>query len=86
MQTKIFWICGIVFFAVQIQILFSLLRQRRRANAENTEAIHAEIIWTLVPAALVTAIALMIWQQGSFERPGPVPASTIEQTRSLEGS
>ena len=86
MQTKIFWICGIVFFAVQIQILFSLLRQRRQANAENTEAIHAEIVWTLVPAALVTAIALMIWQQGPFERPGAVPAATIEHTRSIEGS
>jgi heme/copper-type cytochrome/quinol oxidase subunit 2 len=86
LQTKIFWICGIVFFAVQIQILFSLLRQRRRANAENAEAIHAEIIWTLVPAALVTAIALMIWQQGPLERPGPAPAATMEQKRSVEGS
>jgi len=75
-----------VFFAVQIQILFSLLRQRRRANAENAEAIHAEIIWTLVPAALVTAIALMIWQQGPFEQPGPAPAATMEHTRSVEGS
>lgn len=86
MQTKIFWICGVVFFAVQMQILFSLLRHRRRANAENTESIHAEIIWTLVPAALVTAIALMIWQQGPLQRTSPVPPAAMEPTRSVEGS
>jgi heme/copper-type cytochrome/quinol oxidase subunit 2 len=86
LQTKIFWICGVVFFAVQMQILFSLLRQRRRASAENTEAIHAEIIWTLVPAALVTAIALMTWQQGPFQRTSPQPSDAVELTRSLEGS
>jgi len=86
LQTKIFWICGVVFFAVQMQILFSLLHQRRRADAENTEAIHAEIIWTLVPAALVTAIALMIWQQGPFEPTSPAPPAAMESTRSVEGS
>lgn len=82
MQTKIFWICGVIFFAVQIQILLSLLRQRRLADAARSEAIHTEIIWTLVPAALVTAIALMAWQQGPLERAANPPV-TINVPSSL---
>jgi heme/copper-type cytochrome/quinol oxidase subunit 2 len=82
LQTKIFWICGVIFFAVQIQILLSLLRQRRLADAARSEAIHTEIIWTLVPAALVTAIALMAWQQGPLERAANPPV-TINVPSSL---
>ena len=87
MQTKIFWICGVVFFAVQIQILLSLLRQRRLADTARSEAIHAEIIWTLVPAALVTAIALMAWQQGPLERAANPPVTiTVPSSLPTRGS
>lgn len=86
LQTKIFWICGVVFFAVQIQILLSLLRQRRQADAGRAEAIHAEIVWTLVPAALVTAIALMAWQQGPLERAKTPPVTINAPTPTSQGS
>jgi heme/copper-type cytochrome/quinol oxidase subunit 2 len=87
LQTKIFWMCGVIFFAVQIQILLSLLRQRRLADTARSEAIHAEIIWTLVPAALVTAIALMAWQQGPLERAGDPPVTiTVPSSLPTRGS
>ena len=86
MQTEIFWICGAVFFAVQIRTLLSLLRQRRQADAENAAAIHSEIVWTLVPAALVTAIALMAWQQNPYQPPSSPPATTSELVAPVEDS
>mgnify|MGYP006184470885 CR=1 FL=1 len=75
MQTNIFWISGIVFFAVQIRILLSLLRQRRQADPSRSEAIHTEIVWTLVPAALVTAIAIMVSQEVHLEIGRTTPAN-----------
>lgn len=56
-QASVFWLCGVLFFAVQIGVLVALLRAR---HARRDAASHpAEIVWTLVPAALLAALALM---------------------------
>jgi heme/copper-type cytochrome/quinol oxidase subunit 2 len=60
--TTIFWLTGIAFFAVQLIVLLLLLRLRHRSGATPEERLrhHAEVIWTLVPASLVAALALML--------------------------
>ncbi|MEO2167448.1 MAG: hypothetical protein ABGY42_04885 [bacterium] len=63
METAIFWFSGIVFFVVQASILLRLLKARRAQDPARSAAIHTEIVWTLVPAAFVAAIALMASDQ-----------------------
>ncbi|MFP6662766.1 MAG: hypothetical protein VCC00_01025 [Deltaproteobacteria bacterium] len=63
LQTAIFWFSGIVFFVVQAWILLRLLKARRVQDPARSAAIHTEIVWTLVPAAFVAAIALMASDQ-----------------------
>jgi heme/copper-type cytochrome/quinol oxidase subunit 2 len=69
LETAIFWFSGILFFVVQAWILLRLLKARRVHDPARSAAIHAEIVWTLVPAALVAAIALMAGDR--MQSPGP---------------
>jgi len=60
LQTSLFWLTGVVFFAVQLGILLALMRQSRSADAETAANGRLEIVWTLVPASLIAALALML--------------------------
>jgi len=59
-QTTIFWLVGAAFFAVQAATLGYLLRARRSATGGNDEGRRVEIVWTLVPAAVLAALVLMM--------------------------
>jgi choline-glycine betaine transporter len=59
LQTTIFWLVGIAFFAVQATTLGYLLRARRSAAGAD-EGRRVEIVWTLVPAAVLAALVLMM--------------------------
>lgn len=56
----IFFLSLIVFVGVQIAIIYTVLRYRRRANDERPEQLHGnktlEIIWTIIPAVILLAI------------------------------
>lgn len=60
LQTSIFWLTGVVFFAVQFGILLTLMRQGRSADAAEASGGRLEIVWTIVPASLIAALALML--------------------------
>ncbi len=60
LQTSLFWLTGVVFFTVQLGILLTLMRQSRSANRETAANGRLEIVWTLVPASLIAALALML--------------------------
>ena len=61
LQGSLFWLTGALFFLVQLGILMKLLHGRA---AQPTEAVaprlDVEIIWTLVPASLMAALAMML--------------------------
>lgn len=57
MQTWIFRVTGVAFFALQAGILLHLLRERP-AGADGGRSV--EIVWTLVPAAILAALVLML--------------------------
>lgn len=56
----VFYLSLIVFIGVQIAIVYTVLRYRRRANDERPEQLHGnktiEIIWTIIPAIILLAI------------------------------
>ena len=56
----IFYLSLIVFIGVQVAIVYTVLRYRRRHNDERPEQLHGnktiEIIWTVVPAIVLLAI------------------------------
>lgn len=60
LQTSLFWLTGVAFFVVQLGILLALMRQSRSADAENASGARLEIVWTIVPASLIAALALML--------------------------
>ncbi|MDG2306460.1 MAG: hypothetical protein P8R42_17780 [Candidatus Binatia bacterium] len=60
MQTSLFWFTGAAFFVVQLGILLALMRQSRCADLETAANGRLEIVWTLVPASLIAALALML--------------------------
>jgi len=60
LQTSIFWLTGVVFFAVQLGILLTLMRQGRSADPAEASGGRLEIVWTIVPASLIAALALML--------------------------
>jgi hypothetical protein len=61
-QATLFWLTGGAFFALQIGTLLYLLYARPAAGLASAEdrRRRVEIVWTLVPAALLVAVALMI--------------------------
>ncbi|HZR79656.1 MAG TPA: cytochrome c oxidase subunit II transmembrane domain-containing protein [Candidatus Binatia bacterium] len=71
MQSSIFWLTGIAFFAVQAAMLLHLLRARRSPASAGDEGRRVEIVWTLVPAAVLAALALMT--TGLTRGPGTQP-------------
>lgn len=73
MESAIFWASGALFFAVQARILLRLLKARREADEASSVAIHAEIIWTLIPAAFVAALSLMLLDRGVADRAAHLP-------------
>ncbi len=62
MQATLFWLSGGAFFALQIGMLLYLLYASPRAGLALPEARRrrVEIVWTLVPAALLVAVVLMM--------------------------
>jgi len=60
-KNAIFWISGVAFFAYQSAVLARLVAERGASvPAENRHERDVEMVWTLVPAALVVALALML--------------------------
>jgi len=82
-QTTLFWLTGVVFFVVQLGVLLVLMRQGRGADAEQAANGRLEVVWTLVPASLIAALALMLGglTQRSWTRPedsaAPRPGVTL---------
>ena len=77
LQTSLFWLTGIAFFVVQVGILLALMRQSWSSNAEVAANGRLEIVWTIVPASLIAALALMLGglTKGSWTEPeGPEDA------------
>lgn len=60
MKNAIFWTSGIGFFGYQALVLGRLIAERGEATAEERPQRDVEMVWTLVPAALVAALALML--------------------------
>ncbi len=56
----VFFLALVVFIGVQIAIVYTVLRYRRRANDERPEQLHGnktlEVVWTIVPAIVLLAI------------------------------
>lgn len=62
MQATLFWLTGGAFFALQLGILLHLLYASPPAGLAPSEVRRrrVEIVWTLVPAALLVAVVLMV--------------------------
>ena len=62
--TPVFWIAAGVFVLVEGGILFIVAKFRRRSDADQPKQIHGnkrlEIIWTILPAALLAGIAIPV--------------------------
>ena len=58
----VFWIAAAIFFLVEAGLVYVMIRFRRRSDADAPKQIHGntrlEIIWTILPAALLAAIAV----------------------------
>lgn len=56
----VFFLALIVFVGVQIAIIYTVLRYRRRANDQRPEQLHGnktlEVVWTIIPAIVLLAI------------------------------
>ena len=68
LQTSAFWLTGGIFFVFQSAVVWKLMRQARSADARAASGSRLEIVWTLVPASMITALALMLggFTQGSW--------------------
>ena len=62
-QASVFWLSGLVFFVAQTALLLLLVARGRRPGSSPQDRV--EIIWTLVPASVIAALALML---GGFTR------------------
>ncbi len=87
MQATTFWALSALFLLLQIALVGWLLRQRRALLPGSREAavVQTELVWTLVPAALVVALALMAAGLGraSWSRPRLVDAPAGVEARGL---
>ena len=84
LQSSLFWLSGAAFFAVQLGILLTLLRQSRSADSETAARSRVEIVWTIVPASLIAALALMLggltqgsWTDAEPSQKAPEPGLTF---------
>jgi heme/copper-type cytochrome/quinol oxidase subunit 2 len=61
-QATLFWLTGGAFFALQLGMLLYLLYVRPDRGLTPTEERRhrVEIVWTLVPASILVAVALMV--------------------------
>jgi len=61
-QAAVFWLTGGAFFALQLGMLLYLLYAGPRTGLVAGEARRrrVEMVWTLVPAALLVAVVLMV--------------------------
>jgi len=82
MQTWIFRLASIAFFALQAGVLVHLLREGRGNAGPAPAERSVEIVWTLVPAALIAALVLMMsgatsadWSRLRDGGPGPLEPS-----------
>jgi len=81
-QATLFWLTGGAFFALQIGTLLYLLYASPSRGLAPTEGRRrrVEIVWTLVPAALLVAVVLMMsgftgssWSRVRAGGPGAAP-------------
>jgi hypothetical protein len=81
-QATLFWLTGGAFFALQTGILLYLLYASPAQEPADTEGRRrrVEIVWTLVPAALLVAVVLMMsgftgssWSRVRAAGPGTAP-------------
>ena len=79
LQNALFWFTGALFFVVQLLILLDLLKQTRSSDLPRAEQGRVEVIWTLVPASLIAALALMLGglTQGSWTDPDASPRAGL---------
>ena len=58
----VFWIAVVIFFGVELGLVYIVYRYRRRSDDDAPKQIHGnkrlEIIWTILPAALLAGIAV----------------------------
>lgn len=89
MQAAIFWTTGAAFFALQAAMIGYLLRARRAAAARRQpdRRRQVEVVWTIVPAAVLAALALMVsgltassWSQVRSATAPLAPAARLEAT------
>ncbi len=87
MQATTFWALSALFLLSQLALVGWLLRHRRTTVPGSREAavIQTELVWTMVPAALVVALALMAAGLGraNWSRPRLVDTPPSVETRSL---
>ena len=72
-QASVFWLSGFVFFVAQTALLLLLVARGRRPGAGPPDRV--EIIWTLVPASVIAALALMLGGFTSVSWTDPEPRS-----------
>ena len=62
MQATLFWLTGGAFFALQLGMLLYLLYASPNAGRADSgeRRRRVEIVWTLVPASILVAVALMV--------------------------
>jgi heme/copper-type cytochrome/quinol oxidase subunit 2 len=72
----IFWITTIVMIAVEVVLVYFLIKYRDRGDARRAKFIHGnsrlELAWTLIPAAIFAAIALAskgVWDKYRYAEP-----------------
>lgn len=56
LQAAIFWTTGAAFFALQASTIGYLLWARRAPDRRR----QVEVVWTIIPAAVLAALALMV--------------------------
>ncbi len=63
LATPVFWIAGLVFVLVQALLIYSVVRFRRRSDADAPVQVHgnakAEIGWTIAPAAVLAVVGVL---------------------------
>lgn len=77
----IFWITGIIFVGVQVVILYSIWRFRRKKNPTPAKFTHntmLEVVWMAIPAVICVAIAWKSFEGMRFIRSMPAEGIDIE--------
>ncbi len=85
MQATFFWALGALFFVLQFATVTWLLRQRHAVVPGSAEAaaVQGELVWALVPAALLVALGLMAGGLGQADWARPRSPSVAPASKSV---